>query len=91
MKNCYDHFYIGYGSNNLVVLQWSRLHMQLNRFSLVILNACVDRRDLLEFNIKTSVSGDPFMHPLLTLSGDGTPVIKYLWSDSVLSGLDAAV
>lgn len=52
--------------------------MQLNRFSLVILNACVDRRDLLEFDIKTSVSGDPFMDLLLTLSGDGTPVIKYL-------------
>lgn len=65
--------------------------MQLNRFSLVILNACVDRRDLLEFDIKTSVSGDPFMDPLLTLSGDGIPVIKYLWSYSIKSGLDAAV
>lgn len=65
--------------------------MQLNRFSLVILNACVDRRDLLEFNIKTSVSGVPFMGPLLTLSGDGTLVIKYVWSYSVKSGLEAAV
>lgn len=52
--------------------------MQLNGFSLVILNASVDRHDLLEFNIKTSVSGDPFMDPLLALSGDGTPIIKYL-------------
>lgn len=77
MKN-YDHFYIGHSSNYLVVLQWSRLHMQLNRFSLVILNACVDRCDLFEFNIKISVSGDPFMDPLLPLSGDGTTVIKYL-------------
>lgn len=52
--------------------------MQLNKFSLIILNACVDRHDLPEFNIKTSVNGDPFLGPLFTLSGDETPVIKYL-------------
>lgn len=91
MKNDYGSFYIGHASNYFVVLQRSGLHMQLNRFSLIILNACVDRRDLTEFNIKTSVSEDPFMDPLLTLSGDETAVIKYLWSHSVKYGLDAAV
>lgn len=91
MKNDYGSFYIGHASNYFVVLQRSRLHRQLNRFSLIILNACVDRHDLPEFNIKTSVSGDPFMDPLLTLSADETPVIKYLWSYSVKCGLDAAV
>lgn len=91
MKNDSGSFYIGHGSNYFVVLQQSGLRMQLNRFSLIILNACVDRRDLPEFNIKTSVSGDPFMDPLLALSGDETAVIRYLQSYSVKCGLDAAV
>lgn len=80
MKNDYGSFYIGYASNYFVVFQRSGLHMQLNKLSLIILNACVDRHDLPEFNIKTSGNGDPFMGPLFTLSGDETPVIKYLWS-----------
>lgn len=66
MKNYYGSFYIGHASNYFVVLQWSKLHMQLNRFSLIILNARVDRHDLPEFNIKTSMSRDLFMDSLLT-------------------------